>query len=111
MFKAEIDAGRPVMLNLEGHTIVGIGYNDPSTVYLHDTWDYATHTMTWGGSYAGMSLLSVSIVNLASVATPTPTGTLTPTPAATHTPTPTSTLTPTPLMSSNYQVYLPMVIE
>ena len=111
MFKAEIDAGRPVMLNLEGHTIAGIGYNDPSTVYLHDTWDYATHTMTWGGSYAGMSLLSVSIVNLASVATPTPTSTLTPTPSATHTPTLTSTLTPTPLMSSNYKVYLPMVMK
>ena len=63
-FKAEIDAGRPVMLNLEGHTIVGVGYNDPSTVYIHDTWDYSNHNMTWGGSYAGMELLSVSIVNI-----------------------------------------------
>ncbi len=64
-FQAEIDAGRPVMLNLAGHTIVGIGYDtSTSTVYLHDTWDYLTHTMTWGGSYSGMGLLSVSIVNL-----------------------------------------------
>ncbi|MBM9513714.1 C39 family peptidase [Desulfogranum marinum] len=64
-FKAEIDAGRPLMLNLEGHTIVGVGYDDSSnTVYIHDTWDYNTHTMTWGGSYSGMQLLSVSIVNL-----------------------------------------------
>lgn len=64
-FKAEIDAGRPVMLNLEGHTVVGVGYDDATNlVYLHDTWDYANHTMTWGTSYSGMALLSVSIVNL-----------------------------------------------
>lgn len=64
-FKAEIDAGRPVMLNLAGHTVVGVGYDDTTnTVYIHDTWDYNNHTMTWGGSYSGMQLLSVSIVNL-----------------------------------------------
>ena len=76
-FKAEIDAGRPVMLNLAGHTIVGVGYNDAddersynggSTVYIHDTWDYSNHTMTWGGSYSGMLLLSVSIVNISDYA-------------------------------------------
>jgi hypothetical protein len=65
-FKAEIDAGRPVMLNLAGHTVVGVGYDDSAnTVYIHDTWDYLNHTMTWGTSYSGMQLLSVSIVNLA----------------------------------------------
>jgi len=66
-YKAEIDAGHPVMLNLEGHTVVGAGYDDASnTVYLYDTWDYALHTMTWGGSYAGeppMPMHSVSIVH------------------------------------------------
>jgi uncharacterized repeat protein (TIGR02543 family) len=68
-FQAEIDAGRPVMLNLKGHTIVGVGYDSSTkTVYLHDTWDYSTHTMIWGGSYAGLKLQSVSIVNLAPVA-------------------------------------------
>ena len=74
-YKAEIDAGRPVMLNLDGHTIVGVGYSDPSTVYLHDTWhkDGSTQSMTWGTSYSGMTLLSVSIVNLAAfVADTTP---------------------------------------
>ena len=65
-YKAEINAGRPVMLNVEGHTMVGIGYNDTGNiVYLHDTWDYSNHTMIWGGSYSGMALESVSIVNLA----------------------------------------------
>lgn len=67
MFQAEINAGRPVMLNLKGHTVVGIGYDSSTnTVYLNDTWDYLTHSMTWGGSYAGLRLQSVSIVNLAS---------------------------------------------
>ena len=83
-FKAEINAGNPVMLNLQGHTIVGVGYDDSSNlVYLHDTWDYNNHTMTWGTSYSGMNLLSVSIVHLsgggsvaATMSSPTPGTTL-----------------------------------
>ena len=64
-FKAEIDAGRPVMINLYGHTVVGLGYDDATqTVYINDTWDYATHAMTWGGKYANMAMDSVSIVNI-----------------------------------------------
>jgi hypothetical protein len=71
-FKAEIDAGRPVMLNLAGHTVVGVGYDDSSSlVYIHDTWDYNNHTMTWGGSYSGMALQSVSIVNIQGACTDT----------------------------------------
>jgi len=47
-FKIEIDAGRPVFLNLIGHSIVGVGYDDSTaTVYVHDTWDNGTHTMAW----------------------------------------------------------------
>ncbi len=68
-FQAEINAGHAVMLNLEGHTIVGYGY-DGSTIYIRDTWDNNpanTYTMPWGGSYQGMELLSVSVVNLAPV--------------------------------------------
>ena len=83
-YMAEIDAGRPVMLNLKGHTIVGVGYNSSTnTVYLHDTWDNSVHTMTWGSSYAGMLLYSVSIVNLQQAAQPPDTGT-TPTPGVSH---------------------------
>lgn len=69
MFKSEIDAGHPVLLNLAGHSIVGVGYDEstsPATIYIHDTWDDNNHTMSWGGSYSGMALQSVSIVNLAS---------------------------------------------
>ena len=71
-YKAEIDAGRPVMINVTGHTMVGVGYDSATnTVYLHDTWDYSTHSMPWGGSYSGMTMLSVSIVNIAGAPTPT----------------------------------------
>jgi hypothetical protein len=72
-FKAEIDAGHPVLLNLEGHSIVGLGYDSSTnTVYVHDTWNTGTHPMPWGGSYSGMQLLSVSIVNLVSKVTLAP---------------------------------------
>ncbi len=71
-FQAEINAGHPVLLNLEGHSIVGYGYNG-STIYIRDTWDNDpgnTYTMTWGGSYQTMRLLSVSVVHLQASAPP-----------------------------------------
>jgi hypothetical protein len=65
-FKAEIDAGYPVMIHVTGHTMVGFGYDDSTNeIYLRDTWDYDAHTMTWGGNYSGMDLVGVSIVHLA----------------------------------------------
>ena len=64
-YKAEIDAGRPVMIHVEGHTMVGIGYDDATDLmYIHDTWDYNVHIMTWGGSYSGMDQTGVTIVHL-----------------------------------------------
>ena len=63
-FKAEIDAGRPVLIWLEGHTMLGYGYNDPSTIYVHDTWDYSNHSMTWGGTYSGMQHYAVTVLRL-----------------------------------------------
>jgi hypothetical protein len=69
-YKAEIDAERPVLITLIGHSVVGIGYDDVSrTIYLNDTWDYSTHTMLWGGSYAGMKHIWVTIVTLEGRAT------------------------------------------
>lgn len=51
-FKQEIDAGRPMLIQVEGHTMLGYGYNDSgSIVYIHDTWDNSDHQMTWGGTY------------------------------------------------------------
>ena len=72
-YKAQIQAGHPVLLNLYGHTVVGVGYDDASQkVYLHDTWDFALHEMAWGGSYAGMTLQSVGVVSLPSSKPSTP---------------------------------------
>ena len=64
-FKAEIDAGRPVLIQVQGHTMLGYGYNDTgSTIYIHDTWDYSDHSMTWGGTYSGMQHYAVTVLRL-----------------------------------------------
>ncbi len=61
----EIDAGRPVIIHVAGHSMLGFGY-DPATnlVYLHDTWDYSNHTMVWGESYADMRHYGVTTIRL-----------------------------------------------
>jgi uncharacterized repeat protein (TIGR01451 family) len=64
-FKEEINAGRPVLIQLEGHTMLGYGYNDPSTIYVHDTFDYLNHSMTWGGTYGNMQHFAVTVLRLA----------------------------------------------
>ena len=64
-YKQEINAGRPVLIQLAGHTMLGYGYDDAgNTVYLHDTWDYSMHTMTWGGSYSTMAQWGVGVIQL-----------------------------------------------
>lgn len=71
-YKAEIDAGRPVMIQVTGHSMVGVGYADPSTVYLHDTWDNSLHSMTWGGSYEGRLHQAMTVLHLETAALSTP---------------------------------------
>jgi len=64
-FKAEIDSGRPVLIQVEGHTMLGYGYSDTGQiVYIHDTWDYDDHSMIWGGIYAGMPHYGVGVIRL-----------------------------------------------
>jgi hypothetical protein len=64
-FKDEIDAGRPVLIHIVGHTMLGYGYSDAGeTIYIHDTWDYNAHTMTWGGSYYGSPQVGVTAIGL-----------------------------------------------
>ncbi len=64
-YKQEIDAGFPVLIQVNGHTMVGYGYDDTgNTVYIHDTWDYNNHSMTWGGSYSGLPQWGVTVVRL-----------------------------------------------
>ena len=84
--KAEIDAGRPVMLGLSNHSVVAVGYDAPTkTVYIHDGWDYNTHSMIWGQGYLDMALQDVSIVNIVPPAQP---------PAAFNKSSPANSLTP-----------------
>jgi PKD repeat protein len=64
-FKNEIDNGRPVLIQVTNHTMIGYGYDDAGTlIYLHDTWDYSNHSMTWGGTYAGLQHYGVTVVQL-----------------------------------------------
>jgi len=70
-FQEEIDSGRPVMIQIAGHSMVGFGYSEPDTIYIHDTWNHNDHSMTWGGSYCGMQHYGVSVLRLESTE-PTP---------------------------------------
>jgi len=66
-YKAEIDAGRPVLIQVEGHTMFGYGYTDPNTVTLYDTWapnGQNPGTMTWGGAYSGMTQWGVEVMEI-----------------------------------------------
>ena len=64
-YKNEIDAGRPVMIHVVGHTMVGCGYDLlTQTIYIHNTWDYNVHSMIWGGEYEGMQMISASVFGL-----------------------------------------------
>lgn len=66
-YMAEIDAGYPVLIHVTGHLMIGYGYDaDSQTIYLNDTWDYNSHSMTWGGSYAGRTHWGVTVIHLAS---------------------------------------------
>jgi hypothetical protein len=65
-FKAEIDAGYPVLIHVQGHTLVGFGYSG-STIYIRNTWDSNpsnVYSMTWGGSYQGMELWGAGVIHL-----------------------------------------------
>ncbi len=68
-YQAEIDAGRPVVIQVAGHSMLGTGYDtDTSLVYLHDTWDHNSHSMTWAGEYSGMEHYGVAVIRLAPAA-------------------------------------------
>lgn len=64
-YRQSIDNGIPIMIHIEGHTMVGVGYESTnSTIYIHDTWDHNLHNMTWGGSYSGGVHYAVSVIEL-----------------------------------------------
>ena len=62
-YMAEIDAGRPVMIHVEDHSMYGYGYDsDTTAVLLHDTWTGGEHSMTWGGTYSGLDHYGVTVL-------------------------------------------------
>ena len=68
-YKAEIDAGRPILIHVEGHSMYGYGYDTGAdglaeTIILHDTWNPGQHTMTWGGTYSGLMHYGVTCVTV-----------------------------------------------
>jgi PKD repeat protein len=72
-FKNEIDNGYPVMVQVEGHSMVGMGYDDstsPPTIFIHDTWGNYVSSMPWGGSYSGMNLIAITVIHLVPVNNP-----------------------------------------
>lgn len=68
-YRAEIDAGRVVLIHLENHSMLGYGY-DLSTgeVVFHDTANAGANRMTWGGSYFGYRMVGVTVVDFSQVA-------------------------------------------
>jgi len=61
----EIDNNRPVFIHLEGHSMLGIGYDsNSSTIYFHNTWDHSVHSMTWGSYYSSMKHYAVTVFEL-----------------------------------------------
>jgi hypothetical protein len=68
-YKSQIDNGRPVLIHLQGHTMLGLGYDDTEAnkILVHDTWDYSDHWMIWGGTYSGMLHYAVTVIELSSV--------------------------------------------
>jgi len=63
-YEAEIDAGRPVVVQISGHTMLGVGYDGLGNIDIYNTWDQGTHTMAWGGAYEGMDMWGVTVFEL-----------------------------------------------
>ncbi|MBN1806255.1 MAG: hypothetical protein JW837_13490 [Sedimentisphaerales bacterium] len=61
----EIDAGRPVLIHVDNHTMFGYGYDSAAnSILLHDTWTQGEHSMVWGGSYNGLSQYGVTVLTM-----------------------------------------------
>jgi hypothetical protein len=64
-FRTEINEGRVVMIHVDGHSMLGYGYDlETQTLFLHDTWTSGPHNMAWGGFYGGEELFGVTCFTL-----------------------------------------------
>jgi hypothetical protein len=55
-YRGEIDGGRPVMIQIDNHSMFGFGYEydeieQMTWVYVHDTWTETDNTLVWGWYY------------------------------------------------------------
>ncbi|MBS1370277.1 MAG: fibronectin type III domain-containing protein [Lentisphaeria bacterium] len=50
-YMREIDAGRPVLISIKGHSMTGYGYNKATREIVFDDTYRSGQRMTWGGSY------------------------------------------------------------
>jgi hypothetical protein len=72
-YQSEIDAGRPVLLHLENHTMYGYGYIEGTDmINVYDTWNPGGATMVWGGTYSGLRHYGVTVLELAPSGIPFP---------------------------------------
>jgi len=71
---AEIDAGRPVMVQVTGHSMYGYGYflgpQGAPWINVYDTWALGGGSMPWGGSYHGLYQWGVMVMELPAVPAP-----------------------------------------
>jgi len=64
-YQAEIDAGRPVLIHIDGHTMLGYGYvGGTNNINVYDTWTLGGGTMTWGGMYASHLHYGVTVMTV-----------------------------------------------
>ena len=65
-YMAEINAGRPVIVSIEGHAMIGYGYNESTQEIIFDDCYSSDQRMTWGGGYyysgANRALESITTV-------------------------------------------------
>jgi hypothetical protein len=67
-YQAEINAGRAVILHLEGHSVLGYGYDSTTgELLIHDTANPGEQRMSWEGSYLGLRLNLVTVVDLTDI--------------------------------------------
>ncbi|MBP8952086.1 MAG: hypothetical protein KBI47_06830 [Armatimonadetes bacterium] len=70
-YVAQIDAGRPVLLLVGPHVLVGYGYDTRSgkeDCFVRTTWDCDksdSHVISWGGQFAGENHFGVTVLDLA----------------------------------------------
>ncbi len=64
-FQAEIDAGRPVIIHLTGHSMIACGYESGSElISVKNGFGTGPYAMTWGGIYDGRLHFGVSTIRL-----------------------------------------------